>query len=97
LDIKRLNEIKAKENPSLLDIIEVVTDNFLSTSRHSKEIKKELANIMEALADVSQRISLLEEKHSNIFQIEMVDDSPDDLSEDEEDDQDDEEELTEEN
>lgn len=65
------------------DVVEIASENILSTSKHSKEIKSQLQSIMDSLADISSRLSSLEAKNSNIFQIEFDDDSPQEQSEDE--------------
>jgi hypothetical protein len=82
LDIKRLNQIKSNTAPSLADVVEIVSENILTTSRHSKDIKAQLATIMELLTDVSSRLSSLESKNSNIFQIEIDDESEQEQNED---------------
>jgi hypothetical protein len=76
LDIKRLNQIRANPTPSVSDVVEITSENILTTSKHSKDIKSMLESIMESLADISSRLSSLEAKNSNIFQIEINDDSP---------------------
>lgn len=65
------------------DVVEIASENILSTSKHSKEIKSQLQSIMESLADISSRLSSLEAKNSNIFQIEFDNESPQEQPEDE--------------
>lgn len=65
------------------DVVEIASENILSTSKHSKEIKSQLQSIMDSLADISSRLSSLEAKNSNIFQIEFDDESPQEQPEDE--------------
>jgi len=62
------------------DILEIAAENILTTSKHSKEIKNLLKELIEKLEDVSTRITALESKQSNIFQIE-VDEESDEASE----------------
>ena len=83
MDIKRLNQIKTNPSPSISDVVEIVSENILSTSKHSKDIKSQLQSIMDSLTDISSRLSSLEAKNSNIFQIEFDDDSPQEQFEDE--------------
>lgn len=78
-----MNQIKANPSPSISDVVEIASENILSTSKHSKEIKSQLQSIMDSLVDISSRLSSLEAKNSNIFQIEFDDDSPQEQSEDE--------------
>lgn len=88
MDIKRLNQIKNKPEPSLLDVVEITSENILTTSKHSKDIKSMLESIMESLTDISSRLSVLENKNSNIFQIEINDDSSKEQSDEENDEED---------
>jgi hypothetical protein len=76
VELKRLKEILSQETHSLADIIEITSENFISNSRHNKEIKQSLELILEQLSSLSTRLSALESKQSSIFQIE-IDDSDD--------------------
>ncbi len=75
MEYKRLKEISSCEEPTIKDVVEITSENFLSASQHSKDIKNMLANILDQLVELSNRLSALEAKNSNIFQIEMSDDS----------------------
>lgn len=88
MDIKRLNQLKASNSPSLTDVVEIASENILATSKHSKDIKAQLALIMESLTEISSRLSSLEAKNSNIFQIEIDDQSEQEQNEDDCDDED---------
>lgn len=82
MDIKRLNQLKASNSPSLTDVVEIASENILATSKHSKDIKAQLALIMESLTEISSRLSSLEAKNSNIFQIEIDEESEQEQDED---------------
>lgn len=78
MEYKRLKEIRSYEEPTIKDVIEITSENFLSASQHSKDIKNLLANISDQLVELNNRLASLEAKNSNIFQLEMNDDSEDD-------------------
>lgn len=79
LDYKRLQEIQALPTPDLKDIVEITSENFLSASRHSKDIKSMLSEILDGINDLSSRIAVLEARQSSIFQIEEGEDVDDDF------------------
>lgn len=74
MDYKRLKEIQANPNPSLKEVVEITSENFLSASRHNKEIKNSLAEVLNKINEISDRLTVLENKQSNIFQIEFDED-----------------------
>ncbi len=76
MNIKRLNEIKNNQSPNLTDVVEIVAENILTTSKHSKDIKAMLELILENQAEMSKRIEFLESRTSNIFQIELDVENP---------------------
>lgn len=73
MELRRLKEILAQDAHSLSDVVEITSENFISSSRHNKEIKQMLEMIVEQLDSISTRISALESKQSSIFQIELED------------------------
>jgi hypothetical protein len=74
LDYKRLQEIQALPTPTTKDVVEITSENFLSASKHSKDIKAMLVEILEGVNDLSSRIAVLEARQSSIFQIEEGED-----------------------
>ena len=71
MDIKRLKELAAKENPEMQDVIEIASENILSSSKHNKDIKALLEEILHRVEDLSVRLEELESKKASIFQIEI--------------------------
>jgi hypothetical protein len=71
VELKRLKEIVAQPVHGINDVVEITSENFLSNSKHNKEIKLMLGAIMEKLELISQRVAALESKQSSIFQIEV--------------------------
>ena len=68
---KELDEIRNKENPDIKDVVYLLSEFFLSQTKHFSDIKQSLSHIEVCLVDIVER---LEKSSSSVFQILEEDD-----------------------